>query len=161
MKRIAISAICLSLAVFASCGRKWEPVKTSLGDLVKVEKKSEVITTGKSAEVIRPKSGQTLYVLSFEGKSEIKYETGSDDYYPLVDSSGQQFPLIFFGTPKSDGKLSADDWVLNGEAKGKDGRFVFSGTARLAEPKVTFVYSAPENANGLALKDGDQKHPIE
>lgn len=161
MNRAPIAITCIALLTTVSCTRKMEPIKTSLGDLVKVEKKSEVSTAGQSAEVIRPKAGETLYILSFEGKSEIKYESGSDDYYPLVDSSGRQFPPVFFGAPGSHGKLSADDVKLNGEAGGQDGRFVFSGTATLPEPKVTFVYSVPESAGGLALKDGEQKHPIE
>ncbi|MCI0489954.1 MAG: hypothetical protein L0229_25455 [Blastocatellia bacterium] len=161
MNRKQIPFLCLLLIVLASCENKFEPVKTSLGDLVKVEKKQEVVTDSQSAGTIKPKSGRALYVLSFEGKSEVPYETGSDDYYPLLDSSGQKFPPIFLGSPSADGRLLGKDVKLNGQSTGKDGRFVFKGTATLPGPKAAFVYEVPETAEGLALKDGDQKFSIE
>ena len=66
MRKTVTSVLALALLLCFSCGDKVTlPIKTSLGDLVKIENKDNVPT---SKESISPKSDEVIYVLSFYGK---------------------------------------------------------------------------------------------
>jgi len=157
MKKIIITVLAIPLLLCASCAIN--APKTTLGSLAQVEKKEQVVTD--EAGTIKAEAEQILYLLSFEGQKEIKYEPDSSSYYPLVDSSGQQYLPVFMGSPNNDGTLAGKEWKLNGSMTAKEnGKLVFVGTATLPTPKAVFVYAVPKNASGLALKDGDQTYPI-
>src|ERR671929_2116528 len=120
-RRILSFVFVLSVLLTVSCAKKLSlPIKTSLGDLTKIEKKNNVST---NKDPITPKSGEVIYVLSFEGKKdrEVKdvavpelisltggltdnSDIGFDNFnvsaspgmasalaLPLVDSGGQEF----------------------------------------------------------------------
>lgn len=190
MVRNALNSILiLTLLLCASCSKNVTlPIKTSLGDLTKIEHKDKATTT---KETLTAKPGEVLYVLSFEGKKEFEVKdvavpelarlTGGlsdasdirltdfsvgaapglgDVLLPLVDSSGKEFKPMFFGTPNAEGVLSNDNIKFNGSVTGKDGKpWVRSGKMDFPEGKVTVVYAIPEKAT-LTLKDGAQKHAI-
>lgn len=164
MRKAVNSIFVLALVLCISCADKATlPLKTSLGDLVKIENKDKVTT---NKETISPKSGEVIYVLSFEGKKEFEYKevelskTFDLLYLPLVDSNGKEFVPAFAGSPTKEGALSDKDIKTDGQATGKDGKFVGTGKIILPEPKLTIVYVVPKDASGLALKDGGQRHPI-
>jgi hypothetical protein len=189
-RRILNASVVLSLSLCASCASKVSlPIKTSLGDLTRIEKKDKVNT---NKEGISPKSGEVIYVLSFEGKKEHEVKavavpelitmTGGlsdnsdirfDNFnvsaspgmasalnLPLVDSSGKEFAPVFFGTPNTEGVISNNGARFNGHVTGRDGKpWVTTGKFDFPEAKVTVVYVVPESAT-LSLKDGEQKHSI-
>ena len=161
MRRVLVSLLALHLLLLISCNKVKLPIKTSLGDLVRIEKRDAVETSDKR---VTPKPDETLYMLTFEGKSEIVFEgtTGQDgpNKLPLVDSKGTQFTPVFGGSPAKDGALSNKEWKMNGSMRGADGNWVFSGTMTFPEPTVALLYLIPNSSSGLALKDGDQRHPI-
>lgn len=180
----------LSLLLCASCARKVSlPIKTSLGDLTKVEKRDQVKT---NKDPVSPKSGEAVYVLTFEGKKEYEVTevaapelvslTGglsdnSDINFnnfnvsagpglsaalklPLVDASGNEFAPVYFGNPTGDGTISNVGAHFNGHVTGKNGKpWVKTGKFDFAESKVAVVYVVPAGAT-LKLQDGSQNHPI-
>ncbi len=164
MRPFMISLCALLLLTGFACAKKVNlPIKTSLGDLVKVEKKDNVRT---DKETIAAKTDEDVYVLNFEGKKEIQLNDVPvpDAYklaqFPLVDSTGKSFVSVFVGGPAKDGALSGDKVSLSGNMTGKDGKFwVTGGKLEFPEAKVTIVYVVPKNAL-LTFKDGGQQYPI-
>ena len=68
MTRTLSTLGCATLLIFASCSSKVKlPIDTSLGSLTKIEKKDKVNT---NKDAVTPKSGEVVYVLSFEGRKE-------------------------------------------------------------------------------------------
>ena len=68
MTRTLSTLISAVLLLFVSCSSKVNlPINTSLGNLSKIEKKDQVKT---NKDAVAPKSGEIVYVLSFEGKKE-------------------------------------------------------------------------------------------
>lgn len=165
MRKAVNSMLALTLLLCISCAHKVTlPIKTSLGELVKVENKDSVAT---NEQTISPKSEEVIYILSFEGKKEIEVkEVAASESMklldlPLVDSNGKEFAPVFAGSPTKEGPLSNKDIKLDGEMTGKDGKWwVSTGKITLPDSKLTLVYVVPKNASGLALKDGSQAHPI-
>jgi hypothetical protein len=155
MKKMTITLIAISLSLYASCAKN---AKTTLGDLVRVEKKEQVVTD--ESGTIKAKAGEILYLLNFEGKKEIRCGPDSKSG-SLVDSTGREYLPVFMGSPKDDGTLANKEWLFSGTMTAiEDGKFTFAGTATLPEPKAVFVYAVPKNASGLGLKDGDQTYPV-
>jgi hypothetical protein len=160
--------VCLLVVSIACSGMQQmpelkQPIKTSLGDLVKVENKDKVTTNEKA---ISPQPEEVIYVLSFEGKKEIEVKDGGalEAYdlpqFPLVDSNGKEFVPAFVGSPAQDGSLSNADIKMDGALGAKDGKWQFAkGMLKFPEAKVTLVYIVPKNAS-LAFKDGGQLHRI-
>lgn len=164
MRKAVNSIFVFTLLFFISCaGKVTLPIKTSLGDLVKIENKDKVTT---NKETISPKPGEVIYILSFEGKKEFEYKEVELSkvfdilHLPLVDSNGKEFVPIFAGSPAAEGTLSDKDIKTDGQATGKDGKFVSTGKVVLPEPKLSLVYVVPKDASALALKDSGQKHQI-
>ena len=170
MNRVSISIIVPLVLLLVSCHKtnslrvptsNGAPIRTSIGDLTSLEKKDSVETSDKK---ISPKSDEVLYLLTFEGKSEITYEGKAQQDGPnrilLLDAKGKEYSPESAGTPKN-GTLSDKDWKYNGGMKAVNGKFVFSGTMTLPEPKIVLVFLIPKDAAKLSLKDGDQKHPID
>jgi hypothetical protein len=166
------------------------PVKTSLGDLTKIEKKDKVPT---NKDPVSPKSGEVIYLLTFEGKKEYEVKdvaapelmsfTGGltdnsdikfDDFHvssgimdlgsvlnlPLFDSSGKQFNPAFFGTPGADGVISNSAVRFNGHVTGRDGK-PFVTTGKFDFPEgKVTLVYAVPDSAKLSLRDGGQKHAI-
>jgi len=133
---------------------------TPLGKLVKVERRQRVSLKGEARPSLTAPSGETLYLLWFEGKAEIHFEPTLPDY-PLQDASGREFALVFAGTPTAEGALTAEGWRFEGGGKmSMGGRWAYGGTARLPEPKVVLVYAVPDQAQGLKLVDKNQKYEL-
>lgn len=164
MKPFIISLSALLLLTGFACAKKINlPIKTSLGNLVKIEKKDKVPT---DKETVAAKADEDLYILNFEGQKEIVLSdvSVSDAYklaqFPLVDATGKSFVSVFVGGPAKDGALSGDKVSLSGNMTGKDGKFwVTGGKLEFPEAKVTLVYIVPRNAS-LTFKDGGQQYPI-
>jgi hypothetical protein len=162
-KEIAL-LIAATLLPSVSCGdgKAKLPVRTSLGDLVRVEKRDEVTTDERNF----PSGNEEIYyLLSFEGKGQFEY-LGSElknalIFLSLVDSGGREFRPVFMGNPNKDGALSNRDWRYDGSLTAQDGKLVFVGKLSLPEPRLTLLYSVPRGAAGLALKDGEQKYRID
>lgn len=156
-----ITTMFLAVFLISCAGNKVKlPIETSLGSLVRVEKKSSVAT---DEQTISSEAGQVLYVLSFEGKNEIRYEGGKKDpiqTYALVDSNGKETTPLYAATPIEGDKLSNKDWHYDGQLHGTGGGFSFVGVLRFSQPKVTLVYRLPSDVSGLALKDGERRHSI-
>jgi hypothetical protein len=135
--------------------------KTSIGDLVTVEKRSSVDTSDKKFE---PQADELLYLLTFEGKNEITFEGKPQEDGPnrilLVDSKGSKFPPQFAGTPTDTATISNTDWKYNGSMKSVGGKFVFAGKLLLPTPRIALVYLIPKSASELTLKDGDQSYSL-
>jgi len=135
--------------------------KTSIGDLVTVEKRTSVDTSDKKFE---PRADELLYLLNFEGKNELTFEGKPQKDGPnriiLVDSKETKFPPQFAGTPTDSGSISNTDWKYDGGMKGVGGKFVFFGKLILPTPRIALVYVVPKNASGLRLKDGDENRPL-
>lgn len=182
--------VLLTLLLCVSCaGKVTLPIRTSLGDLTKIEKKDKVNT---NKDTVSPKSGEVVYLLSFEGKKEYEVKgvampelismTGGlsdnsdirlDNFsvsaspgmasalnLPLVDSSGKEFAPVFFGSQTTEGGISNNGARFNGHVTGRDGKpWVTTGKFDFPEPKVTVVYVVPDGAT-LTLKDRDQQHAI-
>ena len=163
MKPILTLTIATLPLLCASCGeyKPSLPIKTSMGDLVRVEMKASVET---NKDKITPKEEEALYQLSFEGVNEISYDGNVSADGPnrlvLVDAAGKQFSPVYTGTPANDGALSDADWKFNGNLKSVDGKWVFVGTVTMIEPKFAAIYRVPKGSTGLVLKDGDQRHRI-
>jgi hypothetical protein len=153
--------ILLAVSLMSCTGNRVKlPIETSLGKLVRLEQKDSVVTDERS---ISAEAGKVLYLLSFEGKSEIPYEGAQNEglrSFALVDANGTEFTPVFSGSPTNAGKLSAEQWRYNGELKGQNGKFVFVGTLSVPAGKIALVYSVPKDASGLFLKDGERKHAI-
>ena len=161
--RIACILGLLAVLSAACSGDKVQlPVATSIGNLVRIEEKPSVTT---SDGVIEATSREVVYVLSFEGKKEFAYEGKTETEGPksllLIDSRGNRFSPAFAGTPTPDGIISDKEWLLNGELRGRDGKWVFIGTLSIPEPRIALVYRVPKSASGLVLQDGQQQHAIE
>ena len=179
MNRLTTSIFTLLLLLLVSCGgnkmkslsegttkrtptSNGAPIRTSIGDLARIEKKDSVET---NEEKIVPKAEEVLYLLTFEGKSEITYDGTTQRDGPnrilLIDPTGKEYVSEFAGTPAKDGTLSNKEWRYNGGMTAVNGKFVFAGTLSLPEPRVALVYLIPKDVSSLSLKDGDQKHSID
>jgi hypothetical protein len=187
MSRLMFLVLVVSVVLFTSCGRqqpdtlaptakssgspsssdsserstKTPLFKTSIGDLVTIEKSTAIETSDKKFE---PKADELLYLLTFEGKKELTFEGKPQEDGPnrilLVDSKGSKFPPQFAGTPADGGSISNTDWKYEGGMKGVGGKFVFAGKLVLPTPRIALVYLVPKSASDLTLKDGDQNHPL-
>jgi hypothetical protein len=135
--------------------------KTSIGDLMSIEKKPSVETNEKKIEA---KGDEALYLLTFEGKNEIAFEGKPEADGPnriqLADSNGTKFTPEFAGTPTDKGTISNADWKYNGPMKGAGGKWVFSGKVTLPSSKIVLIYLVPQAATALTLHDGDQTFPL-
>ena len=137
------------------------PVKTSLGDLVRIEKKTSIQTSDGNIDA---KTDELLYLLSFEGKKELAFEGKAEAEGPktfrLIDSKGTSYGPAFAGTPTAEGVISDKEWKYNGGLTGRDGKWVFTGALEFPDPKISLVYKVPKDASGLKLKDGNETHAI-
>jgi hypothetical protein len=130
----------------------------SLGNLVRVERRQRVPLKGEGRPYLAAGSGETLYLIWFEGKKEVHFETALPDF-PLVDAGGREFPLLFAGSPTGDGALSTEGWKFasGGGKMSMGGRWAYGGTAELPEPRLVLVYAVPEDAPPLKLVDRDRQ----
>lgn len=166
MKIKIVFTLILTLLLFISCSENKVklPIATSLGNLVEIEQKDMVQTNKKQ---ITSNSKEELYLLIFEGKSEVLYDGKSKEDGPwrvLIDSKGTQFWPVFAGTPQKDGIISNAEWLMHGTSEDLvvvEGKLIFKGTATLPEPRVALIYLVSKEAIGLTLKDGNQRYPIE
>ena len=168
MGKAKIFILVLSLMLCISCAEKAKlPIKTSLGDLMKIEKWDKLTT---DEGIISPNSEEIVYVLSFECKN-LEFEEieilDAANVLPklvnrtLVDSKGNEFTLVFFGSPTGEGALSNKEIRFDGALRPKNGKWFFTGKLIVPESKLALVYVVPKNALGLALKDGEKKYRIE
>ncbi|MGA2586313.1 MAG: energy transducer TonB [Candidatus Aminicenantales bacterium] len=168
MGKAKIFILVLSLVLCISCAEKARlPIKTSLGDLTKIENWDKVTT---DEGIISPNSEEIVYVLSFECKN-LEFEEieilDAANVLPklvnltLVDSKGNEFTLVFFGSPTREGALSNKEIRFDGALRPKNGKWFFTGKLIVPESKLALVYVVPKNASGLALKDGEKKYRIE
>ena len=161
--RTRIAFFALPVLLFISCGSNKVklPIETSLGNLVKIERKDMVETNKKK---ITPKPEEFLYLLTFEGKNEIIYEGGLQYDGPfkllLVDSRGAKFPAEFAGTVTEIGFVSIEKWLMTGWVEFTSEGSVFKGKATLPEGKLALIYLVPKKASGLTLADGDKRYRI-
>ena len=152
----AVIGLCGSLVLLVSCNKGSNvrlPIATSLGNLVRVEKVERVVTDDKPVSAA---PGEVLYLLSFEGKNSISAPVNPT----LVDEKGNEKLAVFAGSPVRDGTLTKKAWTYNGEAKSVDGKFVFTGTVSLPEPRIAVVFSLPEGSAGWRLKDGENRPQV-
>jgi len=163
--------LALFILFFISCNENKVklPIETSLGNLVKIEQKDMVETNGKK---IIPQPEEILYLLLFEGKSEIPFNVtvltkdiqtampyileSVNDFTPLIvnQETRTQYSPIFVGTPVSDGIISQSGWGVNGEVNNN----IWTGTLILMQPKIILVYLIPKTALKLSVKDGEQEY---
>lgn len=159
------AALLLALLLWAGCsglpgGGSLGSNATPLGNLVRVERRQHVTLKGEARPSINARAGETLYLLWFEGKTEIRFEPTLPDY-PLQDAAGREFPLVFAGSPTPDGGLTAEGWRFESGGKmSMGGRWAYGGTARLPDPKVVLVYAVPADARPLKLVDKDQEYEL-
>ncbi|OGU75874.1 MAG: hypothetical protein A2V93_01855 [Ignavibacteria bacterium RBG_16_34_14] len=163
----------LFILLFISCNENKVklPVKTSLGNLVKIEQKDMVETSEKK---IIPKPEDNLYLLIFEGKNEIPFNVivqtmdiqkaipyilkSVNDLTPLIINreTRTQYSPVFVGSPDSVGIISQNGWGINGDVK----NYIWKGTLTLHKPKILLVYLIPKTALKLNLKDGEQEYQL-
>lgn len=164
--RIGVWCLALSLVFGASRlgaqTRITPPVRTSIGDLVSIERRDSITTND---TMLRPKSDEVLYVLLFEGMSAIPFEGDVKAEGPyrvaLIDAQGKRFAPAFAGSPTKEGTISDKGWGFTGSMKGApQGGWVFMGNLNLPVPRVALVYVLPASASGLTLRDGDRQHPL-
>lgn len=167
MKAMVFMQVALAALLFAGCARQVElPKGTALGDLVKVENKDSI--TGKGSETVKPKDGETIYVLNFENIKSVSFQDLNPDsktvlhQFALTDSAGKQYRPIAFGVTGQDGTLSSEGISYSGNMEAKDGRFYMrTGSVDIPGGQLTVVYLVPKSASGLSFMDGDKKHPIQ
>lgn len=164
LKRLMLMVMsCAAVACSVACksthslsGANPPSCKTSIGDLISVEKKEAVDTNEGKLE---RKAGESLYVLVFAGSGEIPFEgkLEGDGFNRLMLNNSNTTKLTprFAGTPVENGSLSNADWKYEGSMTGAGGKFVFKGTLRVP-PKVALVYVVPESTPDLTLTDGAQ-----
>jgi hypothetical protein len=126
--RIQSCFFILTLLLCVSCsGKVTLPISTSLGNLTKIEKKDQVNT---NKDPVSPKSGEVVYVLSFEGKKE--YEVKGVAVPELISMTGglsdnSDIRLDNFSVSASPGMASALNLPL-ADSSGKEFAPVFFGT---------------------------------
>ena len=157
MKTTGVALLLLSLM---ACGSKL-PVQTSLGELHRVDKVQSISSDNSTGGSLAAGTGETLLVLHFRGKKEIRIDATPEPPYSLTDSSDRRFPPIFQGTEAADGSYSTKGWEYNGAMKGVNGRFVFEGVLSTPEDHFAFVYRVPQDAKGLKLQDRTQAFAID
>lgn len=165
--------IVLIILSFVSCNeyKLKLPVETSLGNLVKIEQRDFAETSEKK---IIPKSKEVLYLLFFEGKSELLYNVtvhtmdiqeavpyilkSINNCVPLLINRETriQYAPIFVGSPDSNGIISQDGWGINGNVK----NYNWKGTLTLNKSKIVLVYLIPQKTLELRLKDGEHEYRI-
>lgn len=160
--RLILLTVTAAVLVLTSCaGGPKLPLKTSLGDLIQIEKKTSIQTSDGNIDA---KTDELLYLLSFEGKKELAFEGNAEADGPkafrLIDSKGTSYVPAFAGTPTGEGVISDKEWKYSGGLTGRDGKWVFSGTLEFPAPKISLVYKVPKDASGLKLKDGNESHAI-
>jgi len=128
MRKIQSSFFLLPLLLCVSCGRTVTlPIGTSLGNLTKVEKKDKVNT---NKDAVSPKSGEVVYLLSFEGKKE--FEVKGVAVPELMSMTGglsdeSDIRMKDFSVSASPGMASALNLPLV-DSSGKEFAPVFFGT---------------------------------
>jgi hypothetical protein len=143
------------------------PIETSLGNLVTIEQKDMVETSGGK---ITPKSEEVLYLLIFEGKSEIPFNVTVQttdiqraipfilesirEYAPLIvdQETYNQYTPVFTGSPDTIGIISPNGWGIDGDVK----NYNWKGKLTMQESRIALVYLIPKTAVKLILKDGEQ-----
>src|SRR5688500_15262375 len=123
--KLLLTAV-LILAMLSACGgnKVRLPIETSLGNLVRIETRDGVTTDERT---ISAEAGKVLYLLSFEGKSEITYEGAEKEVLlTIIDSKGTEFNPVFAGSPTNTGTLSSKEWKYNGALKPKEGKCVIA-----------------------------------
>lgn len=134
--------------------------QSSAGNVTRVERRPQIAVKGESKPAIVAPRGQTLVVLSLEGRSELTFESPSS--YSLVDKTGKEYPLYFAGSPTPEGGVTAEGWeFVKGGRLTMGGRWAYSGTAKLPGPKIVFIYVVPQGATELRLRDGDSIQSLE
>lgn len=138
-----------------------ERTPTSFGRLTKVERRSTVALSGESKPEISAPAGQTLLLLWFEGKGELRFDASRPNY-PLVDNASREYPLYYAGSPTGTGALTCERWeFVQGGRLSMGGRWVYGGRAKLPEAKVVLVYVVPAGTRDLKLKDGDTSRSLD
>ena len=133
----------------------------SPGQMIRVERRNEVKLRGEPKPTLLAPRGQTLLLVSFEGKREVRFDSKGENY-PLVDKAGREYPLYFAGSPAPQGGLTCEGWEFEGGGRlSMGGRWAYSGVARLPDPRVVFVYVVPEQAEGLSLVEGERSIALE
>ena len=160
MKLWKCGGLALALVWLAACGSKL-PVQTSLGELHRVEKVQSISKADSTGGTIAADTGETLLVLHFRGKKEIRFDATPEPPYFLTDSSDRRFRPIYQGTEAADGTLSTKGWEYNGVLKAVNGQNVFEGVLSTPEPHFALVYRVPQNAKGLKLQDRTQAFAID
>jgi hypothetical protein len=128
MRRIQKSFFLLPLVLYVSCGSKVTlPISTSLGNLTKIEKKEKVNT---NKDPVSPKSGEVVYLLTFEGKKE--YEVKGVAVPELISMTGgltddSNIRMQDFSISASPGMASGLNLPLL-DSSGKEFAPVFFGT---------------------------------
>lgn len=155
--------VAVLLATLTACGGNTIqlPIDTSLGRLVRIDKKESVATDERTVSAA---AGKILYLLSFEGKSEISYEGDEKNALhavSLVDGKGTEFNYVFAGSPNNEGTLSKKEWRYNGQLNAKDGQWIFQGVLSVPPAKMVLAYEVPKDSSDLSLKNGEQKHAID
>lgn len=163
MKISMVFTLILALLLLITCteNKVKLPIATSLGNLVEIEQRDMIQTNEKQ---FTPNTKEVLYILMFEGKSEVLYEGKLKEDGPwraLIDSKGKEFWPVFAGTPQKDGVISNAEWIMSGTVEVVEVEPVFKGKATLPAPKLALIYLISKDAAGLTLKDGNQRHPIE
>jgi hypothetical protein len=165
------------------------PIRTSLGELHRVERVRSVKVDAKDGPVFlkwpdttisASEKDRILVVLYFRNKERSILLQGPEELpvicgmrsgeriavfpmlsYCLQDSSGRQFPPAVIGTDAADGSLSTRGWAYEGELRGYQGRWFYFGSFRTPEPNYAFVYYLPKDAKGLRLQDRGQPLALE
>jgi hypothetical protein len=156
------------------------PIKTSLGDLVKIEKTDRMTwDDGKGeARVEAAKSGDVFLVLSFEGQDEIHYGSeampslngrSGDDVlnlmrfvpaYPIVDSSGKE-SWCPMAAHMPNGRMSFSKLDRNGHVTtDANGRWIITGTVNMHGAGMALVCTVPKDSKGLKLVVGSNQYVL-
>lgn len=139
------------------------PVETSVGSLVSVEQKENVMTDRKDLAI---NSEEIFYLLTFKGKSEFVLNGPFDKSDPirvLVDQDGTEYWPVYYGSMGENGVITGNDWMFSGGnlTGGEDGQLVYVDVnLTLPKPEFTLVYSIRKNVKELSLRDGDKQFPV-
>lgn len=159
--------IALATVMLAACAGNVElPKGTGLGDLVKLENKDSVSVKGK--EPLKPKDGETFYVLNFENINSVAFRDLTPESktvlhnFSLVDSAGKEYRPMAFGSTAEDGGYTTEGMTYDGSMEASGGRFfIRTGSVNVPNGRLTVVYSVPKTASGLSLKDGEKRYPVQ
>lgn len=163
----AIASFAVATLLLAACAGTVElPKGTGLGDLVNLENKDSIPVKGK--EPLKPKDGETLYILNFENIDRVAFHDLTPESrtvlhdFPLVDSAGKEYRPTAFGATADGGGYTTEGMTYDGNMEASGGRFyIRTGSVNVPGRRLTVVYSVPKTASGLALRDGDKRYPVQ